>query len=106
MIYPLLTFPAVEDEDEEPAATPVEPTTVAPHELKYSRKTQSDQNLSIFHRREFAYCKVAMTVEEHFQIKGLNHVVSQTFSMPDKNGKYQKRKRIRITWAERDVLND
>lgn len=95
----------MEDESEEPAA-PVEPATVAPHELKYSTKAERDKGASIFHRREFAYCEVAMTVEEHFQIKGLNHVVPQTFSMPDKNGKYQKRKRIRITWAERDVLNE
>ncbi|QSZ32570.1 hypothetical protein DSL72_002148 [Monilinia vaccinii-corymbosi] len=61
--------------------------------------------MSIFHRKEFAYCEVAMTVEEHFQIKGLNHVTPQTFPMPDKNGKFQKRKRIRITWAERAALN-
>ncbi|KAI9651348.1 hypothetical protein NHQ30_001388 [Ciborinia camelliae] len=95
----------VNDEVDEPAPAPAFPAAVAPHELKYSTKKMRDKNMSIFHRKEFAYCEVAMTIEEHFVIKGLNHVAPQTFSLPDKNGKYQKRKRIRITWAERDALN-
>ncbi|KAB8292489.1 hypothetical protein EYC80_008200 [Monilinia laxa] len=108
---PIQQGPAEDDNvNQEPATADVEapiafPENVTPQELRYSTKQLRDKNMSIFHRKEFAYCEVAMTVEEHFQIKGLNHVTPQTFSMPDKNGKYQKRKRIRITWAERDVLN-
>ncbi|KAF7857998.1 hypothetical protein EAF04_009354 [Stromatinia cepivora] len=95
----------MKDDMDEAAPAQVAPTTVAPHELKYSTKEMRDKKMSIFHRREFAYCEVAMTVEEHLQIKDINHVTPQTFSLPDKNGKYQKYKRIRITWAKRDVLN-
>ncbi|KAA8564249.1 hypothetical protein EYC84_011195 [Monilinia fructicola] len=108
---PIQPGPAADDnvnqEPEAEVAAPIAfPENVTPQELRYSTKELRDKNMSIFHRKEFAYCEVAMTVEEHFQIKGLNHVTPQTFSMPDKHGEYQKRKRIRITWAERDVLNE
>ncbi|ESZ90908.1 hypothetical protein SBOR_8715 [Sclerotinia borealis F-4128] len=91
-----------EEEDNEQVD---EPATVSKSDLKYSTKEMRDQQMSIFHRKEFAFCEIAITNHEHMIIKGLNHVTPQTFSLPDKNGKYHKKKRIRITWAERDILN-
>ncbi|RAL61260.1 hypothetical protein DID88_010339 [Monilinia fructigena] len=55
--------PAADDSvDQEPSIA--FPENVTPQELKYSTKQLRDKNMSIFHRKEFAYCEVAMTVEE------------------------------------------
>ncbi|KAM0162191.1 hypothetical protein ACHAPC_011218 [Botrytis cinerea] len=110
----------IEDEDYEPIPAPIAPATVArttagraiatpaivaPHELRFSSTKDREENMPIYHRMEFAYCEISMTKEEYFHVKGSNYDAPQTSSMPNKNDD-QDRKRIRITWTERDRLND
>ncbi|TGO53718.1 hypothetical protein BCON_0119g00090 [Botryotinia convoluta] len=109
----------MEDDDYEPTPAPVAPVTiarsvahsiappatVARHEVKFTVKRDREQNMPIYHRKEFAYCEISMTREEYYHVKGHTYVAPQTLSTPDKNGNTQDRKRLRITWAERDRLN-
>ncbi|KAF5868698.1 uncharacterized protein Bfra_012028 [Botrytis fragariae] len=119
----------MEDEDYEPTPAPVAPivrsvaspatiarpfarpttvappATVAPHELRFTMKADREANMSIYHRKEFAYCEIAMTKEEYYHVKGQNYVAPQTLATPDRNGNTEDRRRLRITWAERDRLN-
>ncbi|TEY28276.1 hypothetical protein BOTCAL_1038g00030 [Botryotinia calthae] len=106
----------MEDEDYKPIPAPIAratagratavSATVAPHELRVSSTKDSEENMPIHHRMEFAYCEISMTKEEYFHVKGFNYDAPQASSMPNKNDNIQDRKRIRITWAERDRLND
>ncbi|TGO13645.1 hypothetical protein BPAE_0721g00010 [Botrytis paeoniae] len=106
----------IEDEDYEPTPAPVTPValpatiappaTVAPHELRFTIKEDREANMSIYHRKEFAYCEISMTKEEYYHVKGQTYVAPQALTTPDRNGNTEDRKRLRITWAERDRLND
>ncbi|TGO86077.1 hypothetical protein BPOR_0337g00020 [Botrytis porri] len=86
-------------------ATAAPPATVAPHELRFIMKKDRESNMSIYHRKEFAYCEIAMTEEEYCHVKRQTYVAPQTLSTPDNNGKTEGRWRLRITWVERDRLN-
>ncbi|TGO36482.1 hypothetical protein BHYA_0123g00100 [Botrytis hyacinthi] len=95
----------MEDEDYEPTPKPVAPATVAHHEVRFTVKKGREQNMLIYHGKEFAYCKVSMTREEFHYVRGEASGAPQTLPTPDKNGNIQDHQRMRVTWAEREKLN-